>query len=106
MSDENLYIGTNGHVAAIDPRTGKELWRTKLGNSVLSAPTRQDVSVLEHQGLVFAGSYGHLFCLNASSGETLWHNELGGLGHNDVTLAIAGKSIQFVATHTRSHSSS
>ena len=106
MASQNLYIGSNGHVAAIDPRDGRDVWRTRLGSSVLSATTRQDVCVLEHEGRVFAGCNGHLFCLDAASGELLWHNELDGLGHNDVTLAIAGKSIQFVATHTHSHSSS
>ena len=42
--------------------------------------------------------------LDAGSGDLLWHNELKGLGHNDVTIAIAGKAVQFVSTH--SHSSS
>jgi outer membrane protein assembly factor BamB len=105
MPGENLYIGTNGYVLAIDPHNGQERWRTKLGVGVLSATTRQDVCVLEHEGRVFAGSYGHLFCLDAESGHVLWHNELDRLGHNDVTLAIGGKSIQFVHTHTHSNSS-
>ena len=106
MARENLYIGTNGHVAAFDPQDGRQIWRTKLGASLFSATGRQDVCVLAHEGQVFAGCHGHLFCLDAASGEPLWHNELEGLGHNDVTMAIAGKSIQFVATHTHSHSSS
>jgi outer membrane protein assembly factor BamB len=53
---------------------------------------------------VFAGSQGHLFCLDAATGAMLWQNGLKGMGYNDVTLAIAGKSIQFVATHTHTHS--
>lgn len=104
MTGEHLYIGSNGHVAALDPTTGTEIWRTKLGGGMFSTTGSQDVCVLEHDGRVFAGSAGHLFCLDAASGTVLWHNELSGLGHNDVTLAIAGKSVQFVATHTHSSS--
>jgi outer membrane protein assembly factor BamB len=106
MAKDILYIGTNGHVAAIQPATGEEIWRTRLGEGLFNATGHQDVCVLEHDAHVFAGSHGHLFCLDAASGEILWHNELKGLGHNDITLSIAGKSIQFVATHSRSHSSS
>lgn len=101
---ETLYIGTNGHVSAIQPETGEELWRTKLGSGVFSAPGHQDVCVLQHRGLIFAGCYGHLFCLNAETGELLWTNDLKGLGHNDVTLAIGDKAVQFVATHTHTSS--
>lgn len=77
-------------------RPGVELWRTKLTTGSISATTRQDVSVLDHDGKVFAGCHGHLFCLDARSGEVLWHNKLEGLGYNDVTLTIAGRSVQAV----------
>jgi outer membrane protein assembly factor BamB len=105
MTQDSLFIGTNGHVSAIDPGTGQEIWRTALGEGLFSATKHQDVCVLEHEGRVFAGCRGHLFCLNGATGEVLWHNELSGLSHNDVTMAIAGKAIQFVATHTQTHSS-
>ena len=62
----------------------------------------RDVCVLKHDARVFVGCNGHLFCLDAESGKRLWRNDLRGLGHNDITLAIAGKAIQFVATHTTS----
>ena len=104
MTPERLYIGSNGHVVALDPTNGDEIWRTRLGAGLFSATGHQDVCVLEHEGRLFAGSFGHLFCLDAASGEVLWHNELKGLGHNDVTLAIAGKSVQFVSTHSHSTS--
>jgi outer membrane protein assembly factor BamB len=106
MAHDLLFIGTNGYVAAVQPADGQELWRTRLGEGLFSATGHEDVCVLQHEGRVFAGCYGHLFCLEAASGQILWHNELKGLGHNDVTLSIAGKSIQFVATHSHSHSQS
>jgi outer membrane protein assembly factor BamB len=91
-----LVIGINGHVSAIDPRNGRQLWATKLqGGNFLASTSHEDVSVLLHDGVVFAGCYGHLFGLDASSGRILWHNELPGMGHNDISLAMEGVSVQF-----------
>lgn len=103
MTTELLYIGSNGHVSAIDPQTGAEVWRTKLGGGGMFSPTgHQDVCVLQHEGHVFAGCHGHLFCLDAATGQELWQNGLKGMGHNDVTLAMGGKSVQYVSSHTHS----
>lgn len=90
------YIGCNGHVSAIDPSSGDEVWRTSLSTGALSSFTStigQDVCILEHEGKIYAGCYGHLFAIDADTGDIVWKNELTGLGYNDVTLAIAGKSI-------------
>ncbi len=100
-----LYIGCNGYVSAIQPQTGHEAWRTQLKEGFVGSSRGSDVCVLEHDGIVFAGCNGHLFALDARSGGLLWENELKGMGYNDVTLAIAGKSIQYVASHTHSSSS-
>jgi outer membrane protein assembly factor BamB len=100
-----LYIGTNGCVAAIDPQTGQEVWRTELPSEGFSfTASSSDVCVLEHEGHVFAGCNGYVFALDGATGTVLWENGLEGMGHNDVTLSIAGKSIQFVATHTHTSS--
>jgi outer membrane protein assembly factor BamB len=100
MPAEYLFIGCNGHVAAVKPGDGREVWRTRLMPGILSATTHHDVCILEHADCVYAGCSGHLFCLDASSGRILWHNDLKGMGYNDVTLAMAGKLIQFVAKYT------
>ncbi|HST59007.1 MAG TPA: PQQ-binding-like beta-propeller repeat protein [Longimicrobium sp.] len=103
MEKELLYIGSNGHVAAVDPATGEEAWRTALAGSGFFASTgSQDVTVIQHENRVFAGCYGHLFCLDAATGQIIWQNGLKGLGYNDVTLSIGGKSIQFVSSHSHS----
>ncbi len=99
-----LYIGINGRVAAIDPQSGREVWRTELRSDFFSSTSRSDVCVLEDEGRVFAGCNGYVFALDGETGEVLWQNELEGMGNNDVTLSISGKSIQFVATHTQTHS--
>jgi outer membrane protein assembly factor BamB len=101
---QHLYLGCNGNVAAIDVSTGTELWRTKLKPGVLSATSHEDVAVLDHDGKVYAGCNGHLFCLDADSGEIVWHNPLSGIGHNDVTLSIGGRSIQIMNKVRHHHS--
>ena len=98
-----LYIGINSLVAAIDPQTGREVWRTELPSSGFLS-SGSDVCVLEHEGQVFAGCDGYVFALDGATEKILWENGLEGMGHNDVTLSIAGKSIQFVATHTHTQS--
>lgn len=99
---ELLFIACNGHVAALDASTGQERWRVAL-QGVFGATQGQDVTILEHDGRVYAGANGHVFCLDAATGARVWDNELKGLGYNDVTLSIGGKSVQFVAKHTHSH---
>jgi outer membrane protein assembly factor BamB len=88
----HLYVGTKHHVAAIDVKTGQEVWRTDLPKGTGL------VCLLEADGRVFAGSGGYLHALDAQSGRILWSNELKGLGLGIVTLTAAGKSVQFVPT--------
>jgi outer membrane protein assembly factor BamB len=95
-----LYIGCNGHVVAVDPSDGREIWRTGLKAGFFGTAALVDVCVLESNGTVYAGSNGHLFALDGKTGDILWHNQLEGLGHNDVTLSIAGASVQFASTHS------
>jgi outer membrane protein assembly factor BamB len=92
----NLVIGSNGHVCAIDSRSGAEIWRTQLQEGLFGSTRSADVSVIVRDGVVYAGSQGHLFALSAENGEILWHNELEGLRFNDISLAFDGHSIQFL----------
>jgi outer membrane protein assembly factor BamB len=92
-----LIIGTNGNIAAIDSASGEILWTTELKTGgILSSTHGEDVSVILREGRVFAGCSGHLFCLDAGSGAVLWRNDLKGFGHNDVSLALEGVSVQFL----------
>lgn len=94
---EPLIIGTHGSVAALDPTSGQLRWQTALKTGTLLSSTRgEDVAVLVRGSIVFAGCFGHVFCLDAESGKILWQNPLSGLGHNDVSLAMNGVSVQFL----------
>ena len=76
-----LFIGIGGHVAAIDPTTGAELWRTKL------AVGGGFVSVTTHGPYLVAAHSGELYCLDREDGRILWHNTLKGLGVGFITFA-------------------
>lgn len=92
-----LIIGTNGNIAAIDSTTGEIRWATELKTGGLLSSTRgEDVSVILRDDRVYAGCSGHLFCLDAANGTILWHNDLKGFGHNDVSLALEGVSVQYL----------
>jgi outer membrane protein assembly factor BamB len=71
---DRLYIGIGGHVVAIDPSSGEEIWRTNLKGRTMF------VTLMERDGRIYGGANGELFCLDRDSGEIVWHNKLKGLG--------------------------
>lgn len=77
---KSLVIGIGGHVVALDPGTGSELWRTKLKSSPF-------VTVTTQGDAIFAGAGGELWCLDPATGAIRWHNALKGLGLNVVGFA-------------------
>jgi len=88
----HIYIGSNSRVAAVDPRDGRLVWQTDLPVSGTV------VTVLEHEGRVFAGCRGHLVALDAASGRILWSNGLEGFGYHPVSLAGSGRGVQVLPT--------
>jgi len=74
-----LFIGVGGHVVAIDPATGEEIWRTKLKTSSVAT-----VAVVN--GRLLGAANGELFCLDPATGSVLWKNRLAGLGMGVVTF--------------------
>ncbi len=82
-----LYVGTNRIVAALDPDTGVELWRTKLPKGGSSG---SPVSIVIKGQHLYVGCYGHVHCLDKRNGELLWHNGLAKMGYHVVLLAMEG----------------
>ena len=82
-----LYVGTNGFVAALDPRTGEELWRTKLPKCGGSG---EPVALVMKEQHLFAGAHGQVWCLDARDGSVLWRNGLPKMGYHTVLLALEG----------------
>jgi outer membrane protein assembly factor BamB len=77
-----LYVGTNRYVAAVDPRTGEELWRTKLPHAGTAI-----VTVLVGKAYLFVGHAGHVYCLDKRLGSIIWENGLPRMGFQPVLLA-------------------
>lgn len=82
----HIIIGIGGHVAAIDPASGAEIWRTKLKGSSF-------VTVWQTEDRVYAGAGGELFCLDESSGSIVWRNPLKGLGLGVVAFSSSSEMV-------------
>lgn len=78
---DHLFIGTYGHVAALEKATGREVWRTSLPGTGYRI-----VTLLHEGGTLFAASRGHVFALDPADGRILWENGLGGLGYDHVFM--------------------
>jgi eukaryotic-like serine/threonine-protein kinase len=72
ISDNIVYTGSaDGHLFAIDAKSGTEKWRFKTEGPVHSIPVVVD-------GMVIIGSYDHhVYALNAATGELNWKFDTG-----------------------------
>jgi outer membrane protein assembly factor BamB len=82
-----LYVGTNCFVAALDPQTGEELWRTKLPKC---GGMGEPVAIVIKDGRLYVGSHGQVWCLDQRDGTVLWRNGLPKMGYHAVLLAMEG----------------
>ena len=86
---DKIYIGSNGKLAAVNPKTGEIIWQTKLAGAY-----KCDVSIIEKEDYLFVGCYGKIHGVNKQNGEVLWTNELSGWGYSNIGIAGEGISIQ------------
>lgn len=91
-----LIAACNGAVAALDPNTGKELWRGAMSAGVLNATAGYDVTLFEWNGRIFVGCNGKLRCVRPEDGADVWVSDLPGMGYNDVSLTIEGRGMQIL----------
>jgi len=82
---QQLYVGIQNAVVAIDTRDGSEVWRTKLGGMSL-------VNVIWDGEGLFAAAKGEVSRLDPRDGKVLWTSPLKGLGTGSVMLASARRS--------------
>jgi alcohol dehydrogenase (cytochrome c) len=91
---DNRRIDGWGHVKAIDPLTGKEVWSWKSRHPMLS-------SLLVTAGdLVFGGqASGEFTAFHARSGDLLWQFQTGnGIHGSPIAYSVAGK--EYIAVPT------
>ena len=74
-----VYIGLKAMVAALDRRTGSEVWRTPLKGGV--GRSTSFVTLHRDGDILYAGVGGEVWALDPKSGAVLWHNPLKGWGY-------------------------
>nr|WP_035612563.1 PQQ-binding-like beta-propeller repeat protein [Haloferula sp. BvORR071] len=77
---DRFYVGVKRYVLCIERRTGREIWRTELKNSVL-------VNLVVSGDMIFAHAGGVMFGLRTADGAILWRNEFTGLGYGYCLIA-------------------
>ena len=82
-----LFLGTHGHVIAVEKRTGTKVWEKSLPSTGYAV-----VSILFEDDLLFCASGGRVFALDPDSGEVRWENSLKGLGMGLVYLATVNSN--------------
>jgi outer membrane protein assembly factor BamB len=74
-----VYVGLKATVAALDRRTGTEVWRTPLKGGV--GRSSSFVTLYRDGDILYAGVGGEVWALDPKSGAIVWHNPLKGFGY-------------------------
>jgi outer membrane protein assembly factor BamB len=90
MKQNNLFILSNGRVAAISKKDGSIVWEVKLRNYLSSKMTLTFGQLSVEGDKLFIGATGILLCLRTKDGSLVWKNELKGWGYSFVSMANAG----------------
>ncbi len=87
MKQNNLFILSNGRVAAINKKDGQIVWEVKLRQYLSSAMTLAIGQISVEDYKIYVGSSGILLCLSTKDGSLIWKNELKGWGFQFVSMA-------------------
>ncbi|RYD73635.1 MAG: hypothetical protein EOP53_19755 [Sphingobacteriales bacterium] len=94
MKKNNLYILSNGRVAAIDKKNGQIIWEIKLKEYIGSSVAYAVGQINVEGDNIFIGVYGILLCLSTKDGSLKWKNELKGWGYSFVSMANVNNEAQ------------
>ena len=71
--DGTLYVACmNGELLALQASNGRQLWKSKLGQSIKSL-------TIGEKAIFVGGSQGRVSAVSLSGGQLLWHDDLGGV---------------------------
>jgi len=87
MKQNNLFIFSNGKVAAVNKKDGQIVWEVKLGQYLNSTVRLTFGQISVEDNKIYVGASGILLCLNTKDGSLLWKNELKGWGYQFVSMA-------------------
>jgi hypothetical protein len=91
-TDQLIFVGLNGWVAALDRDTGEAVWTNSELKSGLT-------TLLLDGDRLIASTNGYLYCLDPQTGGIIWSNPMKGYGMGVAHLiSVRGQSSQ-VAVH-------
>jgi outer membrane protein assembly factor BamB len=104
MKQNNLFIFSNGKVAAINKKDGSMVWEIKLKQYVKATMSYAVGQISLEGDKLYIGVSGILICLKAKDGSLVWINELKGWGYGFVSMAnlnndTSAAAIQAAATN-------
>ncbi|MFT5155093.1 MAG: outer membrane protein assembly factor BamB [Planctomycetota bacterium] len=82
-----LFLGTHGHVMAIDQTDGSTIWKTSLPKTGFQA-----VVMMVENGKLLCATAGRAFAVDPVNGKILWENHLPGLGQGVVGMCTVNQS--------------
>lgn len=90
--DQLIFVGFNGHVAALSRDTGEIVW----SNDQMRNYSGHITFLLDEDRLIVS-SNGYIYCLDPLTGQILWHNPMKGYGYGIASLAsVRGSSMQVI----------
>lgn len=92
--NNNIYIFSNGRVAAINKKDGSIVWEIKLKQYISTSTAYTVAQISVEDDKIFVGVSGILLCLSTKDGSLIWKNELKGWGYSYVSIANAGSTDQ------------
>lgn len=98
MKQNNLFILSNGRVAAINKKDGQIVWEVKLRQYLTSAVTLSIGQISVEDNKIYIGASGILLCLSTKDGSLIWKNELKGWGFQFVSMANVNNAAAGAAT--------
>ena len=88
MKQHNLFIFSNGRVAAINKKDGQIIWEVKLRQYLSSSSLANAVGQISVENdHIYVGVSGILLCISTKDGALIWKNELKGWGFQFISMA-------------------
>jgi outer membrane protein assembly factor BamB len=95
--NDNMYIFSNGRVAAINKKDGSIVWEIKLKEYIKAGMSYTVAQISVEGDKIYVGVSGIIVCLAVKDGSLIWKNELKGWGYSYVSIANAGNTDQGLA---------
>ncbi|HET7053747.1 MAG TPA: PQQ-binding-like beta-propeller repeat protein [Solirubrobacterales bacterium] len=86
--DRLFFVNNSGYAIALDARTGRQIWKRRIGRLNASSPT-----YYRHRLYIVNLEPGHVVKLDARTGKVLWKHSLPGRAES--SPVVVGRSLYF-----------